>query len=415
MRLLPHWDMMVVVEENDERTVCVRFCAENTWQTCIYSFVTRSPRFAMSCSVSPSTFEGICFCNPNIIPGQDNAIGDIVDAEGKPYYLHLKKNACETVHTAGNRAYCDIELDEAASTVLHILDKVSINTVHERSPEWFGEEIPVDVVEQFYRSCVSKRRGREGTFLRAKVGFQKQAAIIKVIEDYEEDEEDEEFAEENVAELGDGAVEVSTLEAYAGKHVEFVVQLRTIRFLKQTFCLEFVLHHVRVPRVASTPLNLAQMIIQTHETAEKRRLYEQKREELLSLEKLKREVEVEMENVLERQKKILHNYNTVLAEEEKLRDGADWIPATREKEDDAAVSTSTQCAETEETGGEGCAEGTDTAAECADAVAECADAVAEYAGEAANAGAGSIESHSVDEKGEEECNNNNTVSEVSAA
>ena len=27
--------------------------------------------------------------------------------------------------------------------------------VHTSSPEWFGEGIPSDVVEQFYRSCFS--------------------------------------------------------------------------------------------------------------------------------------------------------------------------------------------------------------------------------------------------------------------
>lgn len=278
----------------------------------------------MSQSISPTTFDDIVFRDPNIIP-DDIAVGDITNSSGEAFTITIEKNLSEVVHNAGNRAYIDIELDERMCEILSALDATSVTTVTERSQEWFGEGIPRDVVEQFYRSCISHRKGRDGKFLRAKIPVQKQTAIVRIVKECNDD------AYDMLSEAEDEHGEVDSLDEFAGQRVKFVVQLRTIRFLKQMFCLEFACQCVRMPHVQAQvsgqpSVNFAKMIIKTHETAEKRRLYQEKHAELLNVEKLKNEVEAEMNVVLERQQAITQNYMALLKEEESLREGSDWTP-----------------------------------------------------------------------------------------
>ena len=253
----------------------------------------------------------------------DICVGAVTDRDGGDINFTITKPLNELVHVAGNRAYVDIKLGEDCIRELEHLDQHIIDTVHTRSPDWFGETIPKEVVCQFFRSCISKRKGVDAPYLRAKVLFQKQTPCINIHEERIGDE----FESDNEDEDDEGTLihkhVVETLEPYQGCNAQFIVNLRSIRFLKQSFTPELLLSHVRLPCEAErrgdrTRMNFAQMIIETHEMAERRRQYEDKHNELLNLEKLKQEVESEIEALSTRQQSITQNYDTVLKEEQKL-------------------------------------------------------------------------------------------------
>ena len=68
------------------------------------------------------------------------------------------------IHKTGNRAFYELEIDANHNKFYNFLksmDEQNIMVIQENSKQWFQQEIPLDVVEQFYRGVV--KLGRDQT------------------------------------------------------------------------------------------------------------------------------------------------------------------------------------------------------------------------------------------------------------
>jgi hypothetical protein len=93
----------------------------------------------------------------NIVNKEKVACAKVTDAQGNPITLHIHTTANEDINDAGNRAYLDVEIQEAACLDIaqqlneHVIQKV---IEQHASPEWFNKDIPENVIRQFFESFV---------------------------------------------------------------------------------------------------------------------------------------------------------------------------------------------------------------------------------------------------------------------
>ena len=79
----------------------------------------------------------------NIVNKEKVACAKVTDAQGNPITLHIHTTANEDINDAGNRAYLDVEIQEAACLDIaqqlneHVIQKV---IEQHASPEWFNND-----------------------------------------------------------------------------------------------------------------------------------------------------------------------------------------------------------------------------------------------------------------------------------
>lgn len=260
----------------------------------------------------------------NIVNKEKVACAKVTDAQGNPITLHIHTTANEDINDAGNRAYLDVEIQEAACLDIaqqlneHVIQKV---IEQHASPEWFNKDIPENVIRQFFESFVEKQKSREHSFFRLKTPYKNKRAQVPVYTVCEA-----ELAKVPGGAAGDdAAVEadeaiVSSLAPYAGKQVCYEVQIEPLRFLKTQFRTSLRL--VAVHHTYSTDdVDFTEMILnnEVHReekaTIEKLRAQmEQQRTELCKLELLKEEVEKEVAAAMSKREDVDRRYNETMAQ-----------------------------------------------------------------------------------------------------
>lgn len=72
-----------------------------------------------------------------------------------PVYVQLPKlKTINGIHWHENRCYLDLELTKPALDFFLNFEKNNIQTTFEKSHEWFGKEMPIDIIESNYLSIV---------------------------------------------------------------------------------------------------------------------------------------------------------------------------------------------------------------------------------------------------------------------
>lgn len=260
----------------------------------------------------------------NIVNKEKVACAKVTDAQGNPITLHIHTTANEDINDAGNRAYLDVEIQEAACLDIaqqlneHVIQKV---IEEHASPEWFNKDIPENVIRQFFESFVEKQKSREHSFFRLKTPYKNKRAQVPVYTVCEA-----ELAKVPGGAAGDDAsVEadeaiVASLAPYAGKQVCYEVQIEPLRFLKTQFRtslrLVAVHHTYSTDDVDFTELILNNEVHREEKaTIEKLRAQmEQQRTELCKLELLKEEVEKEVAAAMSKREDVDRRYNETMAQ-----------------------------------------------------------------------------------------------------
>ena len=269
----------------------------------------------------------------------DIAVSLLQDKEENPVILSIEKTVEEHVHNATNRAYIDIELkDDEPQNYLKELDSHCVNTVYGRhsEPAWFDKQLPEEIVQNYYKSCVSLTQNKETPFIRIKTSFN-QKEKLPALNLLPQKEGEESTIIDNLSEL-------------EGKTIIYHVHLNSLRFLKKSFCCEFILQSIEIKQEEVKPeqedeqtennsseqqkkqedaenalvedINLANMILnnsahrESIEKQEQERLekLEKQRQYLQSLEKLKLEVEEEVANILKKREDLEQDYSNALEE-----------------------------------------------------------------------------------------------------
>ena len=260
----------------------------------------------------------------NILNKEKVACAKVTDAQGNPITLHIHTTANEDIYDAGNRAYLDVEIQEAACLDIaqqlneHVIQKV---IEQHASPEWFNKDIPENVIRQFFESFVEKQKSREHSFFRLKTPYKNKRAQVPVYTVCEA-----ELAKVPGGAAGDdAAVEadeaiVASLAPYAGKQVCYEVQIEPLRFLKTQFRTSqrlVAVHHT----YSTDDVDFTEMILnnEVHReekaTIEKLRAQmEQQRTELCKLELLKEEVEKEVAAAMSKREDVDRRYNETMAQ-----------------------------------------------------------------------------------------------------
>ena len=261
----------------------------------------------------------------NIVNKEKVACAKVTDAQGNPITLHIHTTANEDINDAGNRAYLDVEIQEAACLDIaqqlneHVIQKV---IEQHASPEWFNKDIPENVIRQFFESFVEKQKSREHSFFRLKTPYKNKRAQVPV---YTVCEAELAKVPGGAAGDDDAAVEadeaiVASLAPYAGKQVCYEVQIEPLRFLKTQFRtslrLVAVHHTYSTDDVDFTELILNNEVHREEKaTIEKLRAQmEQQRSELCKLELLKEEVEKEVAAAMSKREDVDRRYNETMAQ-----------------------------------------------------------------------------------------------------
>ena len=260
----------------------------------------------------------------------DIAVSLIHKEDGSPVILSIEKTVEEHVHNATNRAYIDVELKEVEHLdYLKGLDTHCVNTVYSRhsEPAWFDKQLPEEIVHNYYKSCINVVQNKETPFIRLKTSFNQKEKLPSLHFKSENDEEST----------------IDNLDALSGQKVVYHVHLNSLRFLKKSFCCEFILKSISVVKeekaasqedkiqedaesALEEDINLANMILNNsahRESIEKlqqerNEKLEKQRQYLASLEKLKIEVEEEVANILKKREDLEQNYSKALEEIKQL-------------------------------------------------------------------------------------------------
>ena len=260
----------------------------------------------------------------NIVNKEKVACAKVTDAQGDPITLHIHTTANEEINDAGNRAYVDVEIQEAACLdIAHQLNEHVIQKVIEQhaSPEWFNKDIPENVIRQFFESFVDKQKSREHSFFRLKTPYKNKRAQVPVYTVCEAElaRVPGGTADEDVAVEADEAI-VASLAPYAGKQVCYEVQIEPLRFLKTQFRTSLRL--VAVHHTYSTDdVDFTEMILNNEVHREEKATIEklraqmqQQRTELCKLELLKEEVEKEVAAAMSKREDVDRRYNETMAQ-----------------------------------------------------------------------------------------------------
>lgn len=269
----------------------------------------------------------------------DIAVSLLQDKDDNPIVLSIEKKVEEHVHNATNRAYIDIELkDSEHLNYLKGLDNHCVSTVYSRhsEPAWFDKQLPEEIVHNYYKSCITLKQNKEIPFIRIKTAFN-QKDKLPALNLRSQKEGDESTIIDNLSELD-------------GKTIVYYVHLNSLRFLKKSFCCEFILQSIEIKQeevqakqevekpesdaseqqkkqeeaenALVEDINLANMILnnsahrESNEKQEQDRLekLEKQRQYLQSLEKLKLVVEEEVANILKKREDLEQDYSNALEE-----------------------------------------------------------------------------------------------------
>lgn len=214
-----------------------------------------------------------------------------------------KQVLTEKIHCSGSWYYIDIEIqdDTTLSNFFKSLDEYIIETVYSNRSEWFNQDIPKEMIRSFYEPCL-----RCDKTLRVKVPAINKVPDVQVysLSLFEKDED--------VPPQDNVSSRVSSLELYENKPVSFLIDISSLRFLKNKCSCEFKLNFVSVRDVDIRTITSSDDVSRDDEKEMKRIQHHQ------MIMEAKKSVEEQLEELVKKQVELKEKYDLVMEEEKKL-------------------------------------------------------------------------------------------------
>lgn len=221
-----------------------------------------------------------------------------------PLIFRMSKQVLtEKIHCSGSWYYIDIvvEDDSKLFNFFKSLDEYIIETVYSNRIEWFNQDIPKDMIRSFYEPCI-----RNDRTLRVKVPAVNKTPDVPLYS-LSLFEKEEDIPSEDVS------IRVSTLEQYESKPVSFMIDISSLRFLKNKCSCEFKLKSVSVRDVDVT----TDVQQETEESLLQEKEMKRVQHHQMLLE-VKKSVEEQLEELVKKQEELKEKYDLVIEEEKKL-------------------------------------------------------------------------------------------------
>ena len=221
-----------------------------------------------------------------------------------PLIFRMSKQVLtEKIHCSGSWYYIDIvvEDDSKLFNFFKSLDEYIIETVYSNRIEWFNQDIPKDMIRSFYEPCI-----RNDRTLRVKVPAVNKTPDVPLYS-LSLFEKEEDIPSEDVS------IRVSTLEQYESKPVSFMIDISSLRFLKNKCSCEFKLKSVSVRDVDVT----TDVQQETEESLLQEKEMKRVQHHQMLLE-VKKSVEEQSEELVKKQEELKEKYDLVIEEEKKL-------------------------------------------------------------------------------------------------
>jgi hypothetical protein len=222
-----------------------------------------------------------------------------------PLTFRMSKQALtEKIHCSGTWYYIDISVEDDSKLVdfFKTLDEYIIETVYSNRMEWFNQDIPKEMIRSFYEPCL-----RGDNTLRVKVPAVNKVPDVPlcILSLFEKDEDI--LSEES-------STKVSSLEQYENKPVSFLIDISSLRFLKNKCSCEFKLKFVSVRDVDSKREGFT---VDTEDAVNQEKEMKRLQQHQMLLE-VKKSVEEQLDDLVKKQEELKEKYNMVMEEEKKL-------------------------------------------------------------------------------------------------
>lgn len=105
--------------------------------------------------------------------------------DGLPVYIQLPKlKTMNGIHWHDNRCYLDVELTEPVLNFFLNFEKNNIQTTFKNSEEWFGKEMPQDIIETNYLSII--RLDSKRSYVRFSIPVEENNCGVNVYNQFKE-------------------------------------------------------------------------------------------------------------------------------------------------------------------------------------------------------------------------------------
>jgi hypothetical protein len=165
----------------------------------------------------------------NTICYDSNCYYDLGDDTITPVFFETKPLITTTgIYTIGNEYKMDLEIPRGSKFLDFLLeeDELNINTVMENSEEWFGDEFPLEVVQEKYKGSLLFRNQGENPILRTEIPSQ--GGIPKV---------------EIFNEAGE-SMNISDIDS--NSRIACIIRKKSLRFMKETFNTVYMIYKIKL-------------------------------------------------------------------------------------------------------------------------------------------------------------------------
>lgn len=154
-------------------------------------------------------------------------VNTIIDGIEQPVYIILNTVLLnENVHILSTKAYMDIYLNDLQIDYLQNFDLKNINTVIEKSEQWFGKPFPENIVKEYYNHFVNKKKKDNRYFCRLKINSQNNLPqFTKITNFYDKDGN----YIDNKNEI------INNIDEFTYQQIPILIEYKGLKFGRQTF------------------------------------------------------------------------------------------------------------------------------------------------------------------------------------
>jgi hypothetical protein len=168
-----------------------------------------------------------------------NCYYDLGENTITPVFFETKPLITTTgIYSIGSEYMMDLEIPRGGKFLDFLLeeDEININTVMENSEQWFGDEFPLEVVQEKYKASLLFRNQGENPILRTEIPSQSGMPKIEIFNEAGESM--------NISDIG------------SNSKIACIIRKKSLRFMKETFTTVYMVYKLKVFSTVSEEENL---------------------------------------------------------------------------------------------------------------------------------------------------------------
>lgn len=168
-----------------------------------------------------------------------NCYYDLGENTITPVFFETKPLITTTgIYSIGNEYMMDLEIPRGGKFLDFLLeeDELNINTVMENSEEWFGDQFPLEVVQEKYKGALLFRNQGENPILRTEIPSQNGVPKVEIFNEAGE------------------TMNISDIDS--NSRIACIMRKKALRFMKETFNTVYMVYKIKVFSTTNEEENL---------------------------------------------------------------------------------------------------------------------------------------------------------------